>query len=94
MTGFTIYEYSMSGKWLELLKEIAPAATRGVVAGPGGRLRDRAVRRRTDRAVARGSGEPGDPTGATARSNAPSRRSRAPQMAGRPDGKRNGDRSS
>jgi putative tryptophan/tyrosine transport system substrate-binding protein len=23
-TGFTIYEYSMSGKWLELLKEIAP----------------------------------------------------------------------
>jgi len=27
-TGFTIYEYSMSGKWLELLKEIAPGATR------------------------------------------------------------------
>jgi putative tryptophan/tyrosine transport system substrate-binding protein len=24
-TGFTVYEYSMSGKWLELLKEIAPA---------------------------------------------------------------------
>jgi putative ABC transport system substrate-binding protein len=24
-TGFTIYEYSMSGKWLELLKEIGPA---------------------------------------------------------------------
>ena len=23
-TGFTVYEYSMSGKWLELLKEIAP----------------------------------------------------------------------
>jgi putative ABC transport system substrate-binding protein len=30
-TGFTIYEYSMSGKWLELLKEIAPAATRVAV---------------------------------------------------------------
>src|SRR5262245_13991081 len=27
-TGFTIYEYSMSGKWLELLKEIAPGVTR------------------------------------------------------------------
>jgi putative ABC transport system substrate-binding protein len=28
-TGFTIYEYSMSGKWLELLKEIAPHVTGG-----------------------------------------------------------------
>ena len=36
-TGFTIYEYSMSGKWLELLKEIAPGATRAAV------LRDPAV---------------------------------------------------
>jgi putative tryptophan/tyrosine transport system substrate-binding protein len=24
-TGFTLFEYGMSGKWLELLKEIAPA---------------------------------------------------------------------
>jgi putative tryptophan/tyrosine transport system substrate-binding protein len=30
-TGFTIFEYSMSGKWLELLKEIAPSVTRAVV---------------------------------------------------------------
>src|SRR5262245_35520196 len=30
-TGFTIFEYSMSGKWLELLKEIAPGVTRAVV---------------------------------------------------------------
>src|ERR1700738_1526450 len=30
-TGFTIYEYGMSGKWLELLKEIAPRVTRGAV---------------------------------------------------------------
>ena len=30
-TGFTIYEYSMSGKWLELLKEITPAVTRVAV---------------------------------------------------------------
>ena len=36
-TGFTIYEYSMSGKWLELLKEIAPNVTRVAV------LRDAAV---------------------------------------------------
>ncbi|MBI3759365.1 MAG: ABC transporter substrate-binding protein, partial [Deltaproteobacteria bacterium] len=30
-TGFTIFEYSMSGKWLELLKEIAPRVTRAAV---------------------------------------------------------------
>ena len=36
-TGFTIYEYGMSGKWLELLKEIAPSVTRVAV------LRDPAV---------------------------------------------------
>jgi putative ABC transport system substrate-binding protein len=36
-TGFTNYEYSMSGKWLELLKEIAPSVTRAAV------LRDPAV---------------------------------------------------
>ena len=36
-TGFTIYEYGMSGKWLELLKEIAPSVTRAAV------LRDPAV---------------------------------------------------
>jgi putative ABC transport system substrate-binding protein len=41
-TGFTLYEYGMGGKWLELLKEIAPQVTRAVVfrqsaiaAGPG-----------------------------------------------------------
>jgi putative tryptophan/tyrosine transport system substrate-binding protein len=36
-TGFTVYEYSISGKWLELLKEIAPGVTRVAV------LRDPAV---------------------------------------------------
>jgi ABC-type uncharacterized transport system substrate-binding protein len=30
-TGFTIFEYSMSGKWLEVLKEIAPRVTRAAV---------------------------------------------------------------
>jgi putative ABC transport system substrate-binding protein len=28
VTGFTQFEYSLSGKWLELLKEIAPGVTR------------------------------------------------------------------
>ena len=30
-TGFTLFEYSTSGKWLELLKEIAPRVTRAAV---------------------------------------------------------------
>jgi putative ABC transport system substrate-binding protein len=30
-TGFTLFEYGISGKWLELLKEIAPRVTRGGV---------------------------------------------------------------
>ena len=40
-TGFTVFEYSIGGKWLELLKEIAPHVTRvavlrelAVAAGP------------------------------------------------------------
>ena len=36
-TGFTIFEFGMSGKWLELLKQIAPGVTRAAV------LRDPAV---------------------------------------------------
>src|SRR5262245_12586466 len=30
-TGFTQFEYSMAGKWLELLKEISPHVTRAAV---------------------------------------------------------------
>ena len=30
-TGFTLFEYGISGKWLELLKEIAPSTTRAAV---------------------------------------------------------------
>jgi putative ABC transport system substrate-binding protein len=30
-TGFTAFEYGLSGKWLELLKEIAPGVTRAAV---------------------------------------------------------------
>jgi ABC-type uncharacterized transport system substrate-binding protein len=36
-TGFTIFEYGISGKWLELLKQIAPGVTRVAV------LRDPAI---------------------------------------------------
>ena len=36
-TGFIQFEYSLSGKWLELLKEIAPGVTRAAV------LRDSAI---------------------------------------------------
>lgn len=31
LTGFTLFEYSLGGKWLELLKEIAPKITRVAV---------------------------------------------------------------
>jgi putative ABC transport system substrate-binding protein len=37
ITGFTAHEYGISGKWLELLKEIAPSVTQAAV------LRDSAV---------------------------------------------------
>jgi putative ABC transport system substrate-binding protein len=41
-TGFTMFEYGMSAKWLQLLKEIAPRVTRGGgPSGSGHRLRDR-----------------------------------------------------
>jgi putative ABC transport system substrate-binding protein len=36
-TGFTIFEYGLSGKWLELLKQVAPGTTRAAV------LRDPAI---------------------------------------------------
>ena len=35
VTGFTVFDYSLAGKWLELLKEIAPHVTRvGVLRDP------------------------------------------------------------
>jgi putative ABC transport system substrate-binding protein len=37
LTGFSLYDYGLSGKWLELLKEIAPKMTRAAV------LRDTSV---------------------------------------------------
>ena len=60
-TGFTQFEYSLSGKWLELLKEIAPGVTRAaVLRDPDHSRRDRPVRRDPGRgAIARGGVEPG-----------------------------------
>ena len=60
-TGFTLFEYSISGKWLELLKEIAPHVTRAAFirdhASPSG---DWPVRRPPVRcAVPRSGGNPG-----------------------------------
>ena len=37
VTGFMMFEFNLSGKWLELLKEIAPSVTRAAV------LRDAAI---------------------------------------------------
>jgi putative tryptophan/tyrosine transport system substrate-binding protein len=36
ITGFSVYEYSLSGKWLELLKEIAPGVKRVAVIREAG----------------------------------------------------------
>jgi hypothetical protein len=44
-TGFTNFEYSMSGKWVELLKQIAPRVTRVAV------LRDSAAPVKTQQDV-------------------------------------------
>ena len=42
VTGFMNFEYGMGGKWLELLKEIAPSVTRAAIirdtANPSGSL--------------------------------------------------------
>jgi putative ABC transport system substrate-binding protein len=62
-TGFTIFEYSLSAKWLELLKQVTPRVTRVGV------LRDPAVSSGTAQfgaipvrgAVARSGGEPDQP---------------------------------
>ena len=45
-TGFTQFEYSLSGKWLELLKQIAPGMNAGgSLSGSGHNLRHRPIRR-------------------------------------------------
>ena len=59
-TGFMAFEYGMSGKWLELLKEIAPRVTRAaIIRDPTVSRRDRTVGRNPIRgAVFRRGGQP------------------------------------
>ena len=96
VTGFMLFEYGMSGKWLELLKEIAPGVTRAaVLRDPGISRRDRPVRRNPGRgAVARRGAEP-DRRARRRRDRARRRGIRAlPQWRPDRDGERAGDRSS
>ena len=61
VTGFMMFEYNLSGKWLELLKEIAPDVTRAAVLRDAGDSRgDRPIRCHTVRgAVPRRGSHPG-----------------------------------
>ncbi len=61
ITGFTLFEYSMSGKWLELLKEIAPGVRRAaVIRDPALAGGGRPVGCHPSRgAIGRGGGDPG-----------------------------------
>ena len=81
-TGFMSFEFSLSGKWLELLKQIAPDVTRVAV------LRDPAIASGIGQFSAIQSVAPSlrvdvSPVNCAtpARSNVQSRPSRAPQMA-------------
>ena len=58
ITGFMLYEYSLSGKWLELLKQIAPGYASG---GPSGSAQSAGTAQfghPGGGAVARGGGQP------------------------------------
>src|SRR5437016_14598460 len=56
-TGFTQFEYSLSGKWLEQLKQVAPGVTRAaVIRDPRPNRRDRHVRRHRGRGAVTRSG--------------------------------------
>jgi putative tryptophan/tyrosine transport system substrate-binding protein len=72
-TGFVQFEYGISGKWLELLKEIAPGITRVAV------LRDAAIAAGQGQVAAIQAVAPSFGVATSARSSAPSRLSRAPR---------------
>ena len=60
-TGFMPFEYSLSGKWLELLKQIAPSVTRvAVLRDPAIASGDRPVRRHPGGGAVLGSGVEAD----------------------------------
>ena len=59
VTGFMMFEYGLGGKWLELLKQIAPGVTRAAVLRDPAIRRGRSVRRHPGRgAVVRDGGQP------------------------------------
>src|SRR5262249_41384721 len=59
-TGFSIFDYSLGGKWLEVLKQIAPGVTRVGYSRPCYASRDRAVLGAPlSCAIARPRGNPG-----------------------------------
>jgi putative tryptophan/tyrosine transport system substrate-binding protein len=82
VTGFLSYEYGMGGKWLELLKQIAPGVTRAAVLrdpaihpGPASGVQSSPWRRRSGWSCARST------CATPARSSALSPHSRAGRMA-------------
>src|SRR5262249_23475280 len=78
ITGFSSFDPEIGGKWVQLLKEVAPAVTRGALlfnprTAPRGRM---AVR-----APLRGGGRPSRPGGGPARAGA-QRRGDSPRAEG------------
>ena len=82
-TGFMVFDYSLSGKWLELLKEIAPGVTSS--GGPSGchsRFRSQPICRHPGPgASAEGGGQPGQSARHRRDRATPSHSSRAFRMA-------------
>src|SRR5262245_16106684 len=93
VTGFTLFEYSIAAKWLELLKGIAPRVTRAAVlrtaAFPGGNAQFAVIQAAGNaqfaviQAAAPSFGVEVRPVGVheRPRSSVPSLHSRAPRMA-------------
>ena len=64
-TGFAMFEYSLSAKWIELLKEISPQITQAAVLRDSGQSRRHwAVRRNPDRRAVTWGHSPHDTTSA------------------------------
>ena len=82
VTGFMIFEYSIGGKWLELLKQIAPGVTRAAVLRDPHPERSQPVYRHPEPWRRRCGWRSARSIRATpARSSAPSRPLRARRMA-------------
>jgi putative tryptophan/tyrosine transport system substrate-binding protein len=92
-TGFTTFEYGMSGKWLELLKQIAPRTTRAAVLRDPTSFGEWTVRCHPARGTALG-GAGGSGRRARCQRNRTRRSGIRNRVEWRPDhdGKRGGDR--